>query len=79
MINGLKFKVDMFEFTPLCVALLAFTQADIERDLYMKLPAGFIIPGRTLTDEDRKNYVLKLDKSRQGEYGTYISRKTFSR
>jgi hypothetical protein len=34
--------------------LLAFTQADIEQDLYMRLPAGFVIPGKTLTDEDRK-------------------------
>ena len=27
---------------------LAYTQADIERDLYMKLPAGFTVPGRTM-------------------------------
>ena len=47
--------------------LLAFTQADIERDLYMKLPAGFVIPGRTLTDEDRKKYVLKLEKNLYGQ------------
>jgi hypothetical protein len=47
--------------------LLAFTQADIERDLYMKLPAGSVIPGRTLTDEDRKNYVLKLEKNLYGQ------------
>jgi len=33
----------------------------------MKLPAGFIIPGRTLTDEDRKNYVLKLEKNLYGQ------------
>jgi hypothetical protein len=37
--------------------LLAFTQADIERDLYMRLPAGFIIPGKTLSDEDREEPV----------------------
>jgi len=36
---------------------LAYTQADIERDLYMKLPAGFTVPGRTITD------VLKLEKN----------------
>jgi hypothetical protein len=47
--------------------LLAFTQADIERDLYMKLPAGFIIPGKTLSDEDRKKYVLKLEKNLYGQ------------
>jgi hypothetical protein len=29
--------------------VLAYTQADIERDLYMKLPAGFSVPGRTIT------------------------------
>jgi hypothetical protein len=34
--------------------VLAFTQADIERDLYMKLPAGFTVPGRTITEQDRK-------------------------
>jgi hypothetical protein len=27
--------------------VLAYTQADIERDLYMKLPPGFKVPGRT--------------------------------
>jgi hypothetical protein len=43
--------------------LLAFTQANIERDLYMRLPAGFIIPGKTLSEEERKKYVLKLEKN----------------
>ncbi len=47
--------------------LLAFTQADIERDLYMKLPAGFVVPGKTLTDEERKKYVLKLEKNLYGQ------------
>jgi hypothetical protein len=45
----------------------AFPQADIERELYMKLPKGFTIPGRVLTEEDRKNYVLKLEKNLYGQ------------
>jgi len=56
--------------------VLAYTQADIERDLYMKLPAGFTLPDRTITDQDRKHYVLKLEKNlygqnKQAEYGIY--------
>jgi hypothetical protein len=47
--------------------LLAITQADIERDLYMRLPAGFVVPGKTLSDEDRKKYVLKLEKNLYGQ------------
>jgi len=35
--------------------VLAYTQADIERDLYMKLPPGFTIPGKVLTEQKRKN------------------------
>jgi hypothetical protein len=31
--------------------VLAYTQADIERDLYMKLPSGFTVPGRTITEQ----------------------------
>jgi hypothetical protein len=31
--------------------VLAYTQADIERDLYTKLQAGFTVPGRTITGE----------------------------
>ena len=34
--------------------VLAYTQADIERDLHMKLPAGFTVPGRTITEQDRR-------------------------
>jgi hypothetical protein len=57
--------------------VLAYTQADIERDLYMKLLAGFTVPGRTITEQDRKDYVLKLEKNLYGqknqeEYGIYI-------
>jgi hypothetical protein len=57
--------------------VLAYTQADIERDLYMKLPAGFTVPGKTITDQDRKNYALKLEKNlygqkQAGKYGIYI-------
>jgi hypothetical protein len=47
--------------------VLAFTQADIERDLYMKLPPGFVIPGKNITEEDRKKYVLKLEKNLYGQ------------
>ncbi len=28
---------------------------------------GFTIPGRTITDQDRKDYVLKLDKNLNGQ------------
>jgi hypothetical protein len=47
--------------------VLAYTQADIERDLYMKLPAGFTVPGRTITEQDRRDYVLKLEKNLYGQ------------
>ncbi len=47
--------------------VLAYTQADIERDLYMKLPAGFTLSDRTITDQDRKDYVLKLEKNLYGQ------------
>jgi hypothetical protein len=33
----------------------------------MRLPAGFVIPDKTLTDEDRKKYVLKLEKNLYGQ------------
>jgi hypothetical protein len=47
--------------------VLAYTQADIERDLYMKLPPGFTIPGKVLTEQERKEYVLKLEKNLYGQ------------
>jgi hypothetical protein len=47
--------------------VLAYTQADIERDLYMKLSSGFVLPGKELTEEDQKNYVLKLEKNLYGQ------------
>jgi len=47
--------------------LLAYTQADIERDLYMKIPAGFVVAGRTLSEEERKKYALKLEKNLYGQ------------
>jgi hypothetical protein len=47
--------------------VLAYTQADIKRDLYMKLPAGFTLPDRTITEQDRKDYVLKLEKNLYGQ------------
>jgi hypothetical protein len=47
--------------------VLAYTQADIERELYMKLPAGFTAPGKTITEQNRKDYVLKLEKNLYGQ------------
>ena len=47
--------------------VLAYTQADIERDLYMKLPTGFTVPGRTISEQDRRDYVLKLEKNLYGQ------------
>jgi hypothetical protein len=35
--------------------VLAFPQADNERELYMKLPTGFSIEGMKLTEEEKKN------------------------
>ncbi len=29
---------------------MAFTQADVERDLYMELPKNFSVPGRVVPD-----------------------------
>jgi hypothetical protein len=36
--------------------ILACPQADIERELYKKLPAGFTMSGRALSDTERKKY-----------------------
>jgi hypothetical protein len=47
--------------------VLVYTQADIERHLYMKLPAGFTVPGRITTEQDRRDYVLKLEKNLYGQ------------
>ena len=47
--------------------VLAFPQADIERELYMKLPAGFSIEGLNLTEEEKKEHVLRLDKNLYGQ------------
>ena len=47
--------------------VLAYTQADIERDLYMKLPPGFTVDGKIMSEEDRKKYVLKLNKNLYGQ------------
>jgi len=33
----------------------------------MKLPSGFVVPGKQLSEEDRKNYVLKLEKNLYGQ------------
>jgi hypothetical protein len=47
--------------------LLAYTQADIERDLYMKIPAGLVVSGRIMTEDERKSHVLKLEKNLYGQ------------
>jgi hypothetical protein len=47
--------------------VLAYPQAGIERELYMKLPADFSIEGLSLAEEDKKNYVLKLEKNLYGQ------------
>jgi hypothetical protein len=44
--------------------LLAYPQADIERDLYMELPKGVTVEGNT---EDSSQYVLKLVKNLYGQ------------
>ncbi len=46
---------------------LAFPQAGIERELYMKLPAGFSIEGLALIDEEKKEDGLRLDKNLYGQ------------
>ena len=33
----------------------------------MKLPAGFTVPGRAITKQDRRDYVLKLEKNLYGQ------------
>jgi hypothetical protein len=45
----------------------AFPQADIEKELYMKLPAGFSSEGLNLTEEDKRSYALKLVKNHYGQ------------
>ncbi len=47
--------------------VLAFPQADIERELYMKLATGFSIEGIELTEEEKKEHVLKLGKNLYGQ------------
>jgi len=47
----------------------------------MKLPAGFTLPDRAITEQDRKDYVLKMEKNlygqyKQAEYGIYIFKKS---
>jgi hypothetical protein len=40
----------------------------------MKLPAGFTLPDRTITEQDRKDYVQKrtyIDRKKQAEFGIY--------
>ncbi len=57
--------------------VLAYTQADIERDLYMKLPAGFSVPGRTIQNKTERTMFSSwrrtcMDKSKQEGFGIYI-------
>jgi hypothetical protein len=47
----------------------------------MKLPSGFVIPGRKLTEEERKTMFLSwkrtcMDRNKLEEFGIYISRRT---
>ena len=46
---------------------MAFTQADVERDLYMELPKNFSVPGTKITHADKDKYVLKLVKNLYGQ------------
>jgi hypothetical protein len=46
---------------------LAYPQADMERELYMKLSAGFSIEVLNLTEKSKKDYVLKLVKNLYGQ------------
>jgi hypothetical protein len=49
---------------------MAFTQADVERDLYMELPKNFSVPGPKITYTDKGKYILKLVKSLYGQKQT---------
>jgi hypothetical protein len=46
---------------------MAFTQADVERDLYMELPKKFSVPGTKITHADKDKYVFKLVKNLYGQ------------
>ena len=54
--------------------VLAFPQADLKEDIWMQLPIGFQINGRTEAESNR-HYVLKLNKNlyglKQGSYNWY--------
>ena len=54
--------------------VLAFPQADLEEDIWMKIPIGFQVDGQTEANSDRQ-YVLKLNKNlyglKQGSYNWY--------
>ena len=43
--------------------VMAFTQADAERELYMELPKPFRMPKSKVTNKDRDKYVLKVIKN----------------
>jgi hypothetical protein len=47
--------------------VMAFTQADVESDLYMELPKNFSVPGTKITYADKDKYVLKLVKNLYGQ------------
>jgi hypothetical protein len=47
--------------------VMAFTQANVERDLYMELPKDFSMPGSGVTYKDKDKYVLKLVKNLYGQ------------
>jgi hypothetical protein len=56
---------------------MAFTQADVERDLYMELPKSFSVPGTKITHADKDKYVLKLVKNRFDECVFYYGKTIF--
>jgi len=41
---------------------MAFTQANVERELYLELPKDFSMPGSKVTYKDKDKYALKLIK-----------------
>ena len=59
--------------------VLAFSQAELDVDIWMCLPIGFQVDCQTEADSDRQ-YLLKLDKSlyrlKQGSYNWYQKLKT---
>ena len=53
---------------------LDFPKSDLEEDIWIQLPIGFLVDGQTEEDSDRQ-HALKLDKNlygiKQGSYNWY--------